>query len=164
MYLRYTRSIISRLEYLSIPEPNSGCWIWLGAVNSGGYGTIRIGPKTRLAHRVMVEQVRGQIPDGMLVCHSCDVPPCINPDHLWLGSSQDNSDDCVKKNRFPNRKGDAHPRAGLTDQMVEEIIGFLELGVRIRELGGHYGVSKDVIRNIKHKKSWSHLVGRHSYI
>ena len=75
-----------------IPEPNTGCWLWLGFISPDGYGT-------RLAHRRAWELARGPIPDGMLVCHRCDVRHCVNPDHLFLGTHLDNMRDMIRKGR-----------------------------------------------------------------
>ena len=83
-----------------IPEPNSGCWLWDGAVNNDGYGTIFRGGKQHKVHRLAWEEAHGPIPDGLNVCHTCDVPACCNPAHLFLGSQQDNMQDCLGKGRF----------------------------------------------------------------
>ncbi len=81
------------------PEPTSGCWIWLGATANCGYGELRMkGVRTR-AHRYSYELFKGPIPKGLFVCHSCDVPACVNPDHLWVGTQKDNLADMVRKER-----------------------------------------------------------------
>lgn len=82
-----TQAIIERLQRLSIPEPNTGCWIWLGHLNKvSGYGTIGIringSLKTRYAHRISYEEFLGPIPEGLQIDHLCRVRCCVNPDHL----------------------------------------------------------------------------------
>lgn len=72
------------MELHFIPEPNSGCWLWIGGINTKGYGQITVNNKSRRAHRVMFELHNGKIPKGMEVCHSCDIKCCVNPDHLSL--------------------------------------------------------------------------------
>jgi hypothetical protein len=88
------------IENLSIPEPNSGCWLWLGMVYTTGYGGVVHQGITKLAHRASYEAFHGVIPRKMLICHHCDNPSCVNPDHLFLGTEQDNADDMVKKKRW----------------------------------------------------------------
>jgi hypothetical protein len=75
------------------------CWEWQAAVNNIGYGFIRDKTKMRTAHRVSYEQHIGPIPSGKNVCHTCDNPKCVNPDHLWVGTVKDNMQDKVRKGR-----------------------------------------------------------------
>jgi hypothetical protein len=81
----------------------SGCWIWTGRVNSWGYGFFSY-RRTAAAHRVSYLLFRGPIPKGanIRVCHTCDVRLCVNPDHLWIGTQQDNIKDCAEKKRHTN--------------------------------------------------------------
>ena len=92
-------SLPAKIEYHSMPEPNSGCWLWLSAVNRLGYGRIRWRRRDFMAHRASWLAYRGPIPKGLLVCHKCDVPSCVNPDHLWLGTQLANLADQVRKRR-----------------------------------------------------------------
>ena len=95
-------SLRERFERKFMPEPISGCWIWTGSLNKrhNGYGQIRIGDgKPLLAHRASYELHIGTIPDGMCVLHKCDVPCCVNPNHLFLGTHADNMRDCHSKGR-----------------------------------------------------------------
>ncbi len=81
-------------------EPNTGCWLWTGSRNQKGYGWSRIqGISTRMAHRISWLLHRGDIPEGVLVCHKCDTPSCVNPDHLFLGTQKDNLLDMSRKGR-----------------------------------------------------------------
>ena len=84
-----------------IPEPNSGCWLWEGAIDGSGYGIIGRKGTTLKVHRLAWEAANGQIiPEGMRICHRCDVPACCNPNHLFLGTQQDNVTDMINKGRF----------------------------------------------------------------
>jgi len=77
------------------------CWLWQGAkVGQGGYGNFGVDKKHHLAHRVSYELANGPIPDGMWVLHRCDNPPCVNPDHLFLGTRSDNMKDAHQKGRI----------------------------------------------------------------
>lgn len=90
---------IKRIEEGSIPEPNSGCWLWLGGTNAKGYAHFKYDNVQRRANRFSWEAHKGPIPDGLHVLHSCDNRLCVNPDHLFLGTNQDNVDDKIKKGR-----------------------------------------------------------------
>ena len=92
-----------------IPEPNSGCWLWMGHVVNGGYGTVYINRKKRVrATRWIMAYLFGPFDDALLVCHKCDNPPCVNPHHLFLGTMKDNIQDASRKKRLSN-KGANHP-------------------------------------------------------
>jgi hypothetical protein len=86
-------------------EAPDDCWLWAGAVNKAGYGQFSKGYGCTLAHRYAWELVNGPIPLGLQICHKCDVPPCCNPAHLWLGTQKDNMADCVAKNRISRLGG-----------------------------------------------------------
>lgn len=89
-----------RLDNSTIPVTESGCWLWDGYCMPNGYGVVRDDERTKiLAHRASYAVHNGPIPKGMNVCHSCDVPSCVNPSHLWVGTQADNLDDMTKKGR-----------------------------------------------------------------
>jgi hypothetical protein len=90
-------SQLKRFEAKYIPEPNSGCWLWDASVNTAGYGQLNIEKRPRLAHRLAYEHYVGPIPEGMHVCHRCDVPACCNPNHLFIGTHLDNMRDMDAK-------------------------------------------------------------------
>lgn len=75
------------------------CWIWIGALNSKGYGSFAVGGKSMLSHRYSFLIHKGPIPDGAIICHTCDTPACVNPEHLWAGTYRDNSLDMFDKDR-----------------------------------------------------------------
>jgi len=82
-----------------IIDEKTDCWNWQGGKNNIGYGLIRDGKRMRTTHRVSYELNNGQIPTNLVVCHKCDNPKCINPDHLWVGTRKDNTQDMMKKGR-----------------------------------------------------------------
>lgn len=92
-------NIIDRIQP-NIIKVKGGCWIWIANRVGNGYGQINLrGGKKRLVHRVLWEILRGPIPQGMILCHKCDKPSCCNPDHLFIGTYKDNSDDMWAKGR-----------------------------------------------------------------
>lgn len=92
------------MEDMSIPVTEVGCWIWMGSQNNRGYGLTNKagGGKTLLAHRVAFSFLVRELAEGEVVCHKCDTPLCVNPDHLFAGSLSDNMIDCSKKKRLKN--------------------------------------------------------------
>ena len=93
-----------------------GCWEWQGYRNPLGYGRMRKDGKKHLAHRISYTLFVGEIPEGKMLCHKCDNPSCVNPDHLFVGTNQDNVSDCIAKGRHkgalnsPFVKGHQHAR------------------------------------------------------
>lgn len=81
------------------PEPNTGCWLWIGSLNSDGYGNLHRGGHAVRAHRMSAAMQRGNLPSEAVVLHSCDVRCCVNPDHLEIGTHSDNVADCIRKGR-----------------------------------------------------------------
>ena len=104
----------TQFEFWFRVDKRQDCWLWLGSVNNYGYGTLGHNKKVILAHRYAWEITNGAIPDGLLVCHSCDNPPCVNPDHLFLGTHTDNLNDCISKGRFTAGKAAGRNRANRT--------------------------------------------------
>jgi hypothetical protein len=87
----------AKFMYRVSQEPLSGCWLWNGALRSSGYGAAFLAGKAVGAHRAAWTLFRGEIPEGMFVCHKCDVKSCANPEHLFLGTHDDNMRDCAAK-------------------------------------------------------------------
>ena len=114
----------TRLENLSQPEPNSGCFIWLGTTRNK-YGIINYDGKPRFAHRIYWEYYKGEIPDGMLVCHTCDNPMCVNPKHLEVVSQQENirRGAGLKLSRLDLFKVRCFRARGYTQKRIGELLG-----------------------------------------
>ena len=113
-------SLSDKLDHLSMPEPNSGCQLWLGCTYRHGYGQINWRGRARAAHRLAWEVANGPIPDGLVVCHRCDVAGCINPQHMWLGTQADNIRDMMSKGRSRHSKG-VPRRSKISDEQVAAI-------------------------------------------
>ena len=139
-------------------EVQGDCWIWTGAISTGqrgGYGTVKVGGKNRKAHIVSYETHRGPVPEGKILRHTCDVRACINPDHLIPGTHSENVLDAVARGRWPDKGGENHGRAKLTDQDVLNIRA--SEGVTHRSLAEEYGVSRSAISMIISRRSWFHI-------
>lgn len=127
------------------------CWIWCGHISLQGYGVFKTKGRPRNAHRLSYSLLIGKIPDGMHVCHTCDVRPCVNPMHLFLGTPLDNMRDMIIKGRANHLRGSERSSSKLTEIDAVEIYVSL---LKQRELAVKYGVSDAVIRDIKKRKSW----------
>lgn len=131
-----------------IPEPNSGCWLWIGARDSSGYGFVW--PRSK-AHRLSYERSVGPIPDGYVVCHKCDTPCCVNPSHLFVGTIKDNNDDKVAKGRH------IMPSGKQRKLKVDEVVQILASSDSCRALADRFGVSDANISYIRLGRTWKHI-------
>lgn len=156
------------------PEPNTGCWLWLGGVSGSGYGITAIKRKSTSVHRLAYTLAKGPIPAGKFVCHKCDVRTCINPDHLFLGTAAENTRDMINKGRrispgTENRmrgvawvsahhaslpRGESHLRAKITEEDVADIRRSIRSGV---SLAKQYGLTPTSITRIRKRLSWKHV-------
>lgn len=150
--------LAARLQAHSIPEPNTGCWLWLGSSSRWGYGQLRVAGKTRQAHRLSYEAFRWAIPAGAFVCHACDTPACVNPAHLFLGTHADNMADMREKGRWRRdpaahlasvRRGERHGNAKLSTADVLAIRAMLAVGRPGKEVAAQFGVNRSQISRIK---------------
>lgn len=133
----------------SSPVPESGCWLWEGSTGSHGYGDIRIHYKLHLAHRLSYEAFVGPIPDGMFVMHKCDVRSCVNPDHLSIGTHQQNMADKCDKGRWA---GQGPRKLTLSDAI--KIRRLRAEGAKAKEIAKLYDLHPDHIRKITSFKIW----------
>ena len=148
---------------------NSGCWEWIGAKNDSGYGIISFGKRKNckriLSHRLSYEMYRGNISENMCVCHSCDNRICVNPNHLWLGTKKQNSQDMIAKGRgkYPGpknpTKGELSGKSKLTEKQVNEIRNKYKMGLSNGvQLSKEYKVRHSTIYEILNNKRWKHLL------
>lgn len=138
----------SLAERVAFKTDSSGgpdsCWPWTGTKNRYGYGRFRADGREMNAHRAAWIAERGQIGEGLVVCHRCDNPACCNPTHLFLGTVADNNADMTAKRR--NRRGERHQNAKLTDAQVIAARGDRRSG---RAVAREYGVAPETIYKIR---------------
>lgn len=129
-------------------EKSTGCWLWTGAQQYYGYGELSVGKNRHVrAHRYSYQLAYGPIPKGLVVCHRCDNPPCVRPDHLFLGTHRQNVLDKLGKRR--HTWGDGHPNTRLSEAQVAEIRRrYAEGGISQGQLGRDYGVHGSTINAI----------------
>ena len=149
----------SRVEAQTIQNEN-GCHIFTGTKDECGYGRIWQGKKLVRLHRATYEKLHGEIPKGLVILHKCDVPACINPDHLALGTQGDNVKDMMEKKRNKCNIGSEHPRAVLTESDIPKIKQRLDNNDTCVSIAKDYGVSEGMIRHIKKNRAWRHVNGK----
>lgn len=145
-------------------EKTPTCWVWTGNKPDGRYGHTKYLGKTYLVHRVAYELFVGPIPDGQWVLHRCDNPPCVRPDHLFLGTPSDNTRDKVAKNR--GGVGQIHGRTHLSDDDVRliyaEMVAATQENGRVRRgvraaLAARFGVDRGTISRLHRGHSFKYL-------
>lgn len=146
-----------------IVRPELGpCWIWTGGCTDKGYGKFRVEGRDSRAHRVSWEMHNGPIPEDHAVCHKCDNPPCVRPDHLEPGTHQDNMTDRNVKGRSARLRGSLAGTAKLTEAAVLDIRVRYKPGSRhvrgnAKELAAEHGVTKEQIYRIAKRSVWTHI-------
>lgn len=148
-------SVEDRLRRYSTPVGD--CLEWTGASDRDGYGRIKIGGRMWCAHRAAYEVAHGPISSGLVVRHLCDNPACILPEHLELGTHQENMDDRRVRGRAPY--GERHGNAKLTEMQVLEIRKAVAQGATCKEVAARYGCSAINVSMICRGKSWAYLEG-----
>lgn len=136
-------------------NPNE-CWEWQAGRQKFGYGTIWHNGSSMLAHRFSYEYFVGPIPEGLLILHSCDNPPCVNPAHLHPGTYQTNSDECFERGRGNRAKGEKQSKAKLT---AEDVIQIRTTHAKdpIAVVASKFGVSDVLISYIRLRRIWKHI-------
>lgn len=155
--LHTRRPLVERFHERYRVDADSGCWIWQSSFASG-YGCIGRGGKGNqaAAHRISYELHFGPIPEGMLVCHTCDVRACCNPKHLFLGTYSDNAKDCLAKGRQGERtvRGEQQGGSKLTEADVVAIRGSTAPNA---EVAARYGISRALVSRVRTRRSWKHV-------
>jgi hypothetical protein len=150
-----------RRHFWSKVEKGEGCWLWRGNVTGSGYGAIGLKKWKFMAHRLSFLLEHGEIPDGLLVCHTCDVRLCVRPTHLFLGTYQENTADARLKGRLLGAHapthGAQHPNAKLTDDMVHELRRRFQRGDGPGVLAKDYGIARSNVYQIVRGHTWKEV-------
>lgn len=132
------------------------CWLWKGGIGAGGYGYTWFNNRSTRAHRASYEFHVAKIPEGMFVLHKCDNPPCVNPEHLFVGTPLDNMLDKIKKGRNNPAKGERNSKSKLTNKEAEFVRKlYRKGGVTQNELAIRYGVHQVCISLIIRNKTYA---------
>ena len=138
-------------RFYAFCDISNGCWVWTGAKDKDGYGLIRVAGKNLRAHRLSAEMHKqSPVPKGVHVCHSCDNPSCVNPDHLWFGDNSKNQVDCVRKGRRRNQKM-------LLEDVVYAKRAYFNGELTQAALCAEFGVSAGYMSSIMTGRKWSHV-------
>lgn len=152
---RKLRTFSEMIDKYAIPEPNTGCWLWIGGLDRTGYAKVSASYRTERASRVSWELVNGPISDGLFVCHRCDNRACVNPAHLFLGTHQDNMADMVRKGRSP--RGVRNSGAKLRESDVVTIHDMLRDGASTSDVAQRFGICQESANKIARGVTWSHV-------
>ncbi len=137
-----------------------GCWLWIGALRASGYGQIgtwKEGQPPISAHRASWILHRGPLPAGMCVCHKCDTPPCVNPDHLFLGTSRENTHDMIRKGRLVvgfRHKRSNHHNSKLNESKVDAIRILRSSGMSYQKIADLFSISQSLARQVGANLIW----------
>lgn len=131
-----------------------GCWVWKVVQKANGYGYFYYAGLVSRAHRFSYEYFVGSIPDGLVVCHRCDNRACVNPNHLFVGTQQDNINDMKAKGRGRSPVGVKNGSAKLNDEIVRKIRASTKSG---REIAKEFGIAESGVSNIRKMKIWKHV-------
>lgn len=135
----------------NVAPDEHGCWCWVGR-RQNKYGHLSFKSKAYRAHRFSYLVFKGPIPDGLYVCHSCDNPLCVNPEHLWLGTNADNRADSVAKRR--HARGNTCGKSKLNEDQVCTLVTLVQVGNTQREVAKLFGVTQANVSSIMTNKTW----------
>jgi hypothetical protein len=149
-YKKYARAFCSdKCRFMAYVEKSNDCWLWQGSKSIRGYGKFSIqGKPNIIASRFSYELFKGPIADGMYICHLCDIPSCVNPEHLWAGTHMENTLDMIEKERQHSK---------LFPMDVIEIRRLWQLGTSNANLCERFNITSGTVSSIVTKRLWKHI-------
>lgn len=147
----------ARRRFWDRVDKSAACWIWTGGKDMYGYGYVKYAGRMHKAHRFAYALVRGPIADGLCVCHRCDVPACVNPDHLFLGTNAENTADKVAKGRQSVLRGERGGNAKLTEAQARDCHIRWARGESRSSIARLMGVHYNTVHQILSGKNWPEL-------
>ena len=150
-------SVLDAHRFAALVETGGECWVWQGPPDRTGYGRIKDILRTPLAHRVSYAMLKGAIPNGLDVLHTCDVRLCVAPHHLYLGTDVENSRDRVQRER--QSRGEGHSRAKLTEEQVVAVRRRAAAGETQVSIARAFGVESSTVGQIVLGIAWRHVGG-----
>lgn len=147
------RTLKERFEEKIFYSP-CGCWLWTGSTSTNGYGNLRGTDRNVSAHKTSYQIYKGSVPNGLLVLHRCDVRNCVNPDHLFLGTSSDNMIDMFSKNRGKVHRGEKHFRSKLKSGSIQIIKDTYKAGFTQKDIANYFHVDQRVICKVVRNESY----------
>jgi hypothetical protein len=158
MFKRNSRSKVCSLKCRLLnnikKNEETECWEWQGNLGKNGYGKVRWNMNNLTTHRAAYEVFNREIPKNLCVCHTCDNRKCINPEHLWIGSSRENTKDKVKKGRQYCQAGEKSHSANLTWEKVRAIRKLKKEGNTLKTLSEQFDCSISNVSSIINQRSW----------
>lgn len=145
-----------KLFLSKVIKKENGCWEF-NKLDKQGYGYLCFNGKAERAHRFSYKMLVGEIPDNIFVCHKCDNPSCVNPDHLFLGTPADNTQDMLKKKRDNPQRGSKSSNSKLTEEQVIFIKELIRNGEKYSTIAKKFNVSAGAISLIANNKNWKHV-------
>ena len=157
MAARHYPTVAERLEAATDRSDVDGCWpLLVGASTRSGHKQLSVNNRMVLAHRIAYEIHVGPIPEGSVVRHTCDNPPCVRPSHLVAGTVADNNRDRDERGRAAALKGSANGSSKLTENAIQELRRLRASGLSQRQAGQRLGVTQSTVSLIERGKTWTH--------